>query len=345
MSESAVSATTSTDSATERAEAILARTRVLYEPALREAVATLPEPLRVMGGYHFGWCDAEGAPISARAGKALRPALTVSAATACGAPPRAAVAAAAAVELVHNFTLLHDDVMDGDRNRRGRPAVWTVWSPADAILLGDAFHALAVRTLVGGLSAAVAAAAVAEIELTVIEMCRGQHEDCRSGPGVRVDLGAYGRMAMAKTGSLMGCACALGALCAGADADTVAGMTAFGRDLGMAFQFVDDLMGIWGDPGVTGKPARDLARRSMSLPVLAALGSGTSAASELAAVYETGAAVDTERVARLVESAGGRRRALLDAERHVRAAVDNLADPARAADLITLAHLVSHRNR
>ncbi|WP_054814860.1 polyprenyl synthetase family protein [Nocardia arizonensis] len=337
---------TTSAAADRRADEILANARILCEPALREAISALPDPLRLMGGYHFGWWDADGAPARADSGKALRPALTLGAAAACAALPRVAVDAAVAVELVHNFTLLHDDVMDGDRNRRGRPAVWTVWGVADAILLGDAIHALAVRTLVSGLPAAIADTAVGHLESTVIEMCRGQHEDCRLGAGAPADLGAYGRMAMGKTGSLMGCACALGALCAGADSATVARMNTFGRELGMAFQFVDDVMGIWGDPNVTGKPSSDLARRTMSLPVVAALESDTVAAAELAALYHAGAdALDTERAAALVESAGGRSAALREARQRVEAAIAALIDPSTAPDLVALADLITRRDR
>ncbi|MET8650784.1 polyprenyl synthetase family protein [Nocardia aurea] len=331
-----------------RADEILTDARNLCEPVLREAIAWLPDPLRLMGGYHFGWSDVDGSPRSARSGKALRPALTLGTAVACGGTTAAAVHAAAAVELVHNFTLLHDDVMDGDQSRRGRPAVWKVWGIADAILLGDAMHALAVRLLVAALPAVAASAAVAELEMTVIEMCRGQHEDCGLGAARLADVGEYARMAMGKTGSLMGCACSLGAICAGADAATVSRMNTFGRELGMAFQFVDDLMGIWGDPAVTGKPADDLARRSMSLPVVAALGSGTIAASELAAMYygpPPDISMDTERAAALVESAGGRHRALRDAQQRVDAAIAALIDPSTAEDLVALAHLVSYRDR
>ncbi|KIA63922.1 polyprenyl synthetase [Nocardia vulneris] len=315
---------------------------------LREAVGTLPAPLDHMGGYHFGWWDADGSPTPQPLGKALRPALTVCTAIACGSTAHAALAAAAAVELVHNFTLLHDDVMDGDEVRRGRPAVWKVWGNADAILLGDALHALAARVLVAGLPGATATAALAALEMAIIEMCRGQHEDCRLGAGGRAGLDEYTRMVMGKTGALMGCACVLGALCAQADRTTVAAMETFGRELGMAFQFVDDLIGIWGDPAVTGKPASDLARHSMSLPVVSALGSGTAAAAELARMYRPSpatAAMDTARAAALVESAGGRRWTQRLAERRMRAAIAALADPAAAADLMALAHLVSHRDR
>ncbi|KAA8881953.1 polyprenyl synthetase family protein [Nocardia colli] len=336
----------STSAATShRATEILASARTMCDPVLREAVSSLPEPLCLMGGYHLGWWDAEGTATPQPGGKALRPALTVCAAVACGATPRAARAAAAAVELVHNFTLLHDDVMDADQIRRGRPAVWAVWGIPDAMLLGDALHALAGRILVTGLPGRTATAAVARLESAVIEMCHGQHKDCRFRSGGHVDVEEYARMAMGKTGALMGCACALGALCAQADLATVSAMDTFGRELGMAFQFVDDLIGIWGDPQVTGKPTSDLARHTMSLPVVSALGSGTAAAAELATMYDRDpAAMDIARATALVESAGGRQNTQQLADNRVRAAIAALADPAAAADLMVLAGLVSRRN-
>ncbi|MEV6560396.1 polyprenyl synthetase family protein [Nocardia sp. NPDC051756] len=336
----------STSAATShRATEILASVRTMCDPVLREAVSSLPEPLCLMGGYHLGWWDAEGTATPQPGGKALRPALTVCAAVACGATPRAALAAAAAVELVHNFTLLHDDVMDADQVRRGRPAVWAVWGIPDAMLLGDALHALAGRILVTGLPGRTATAAVARLESAVIEMCHGQHKDCRFRSGGHVDVEEYARMAMGKTGALMGCACALGAVCAQADLATVSAMDTFGRELGMAFQFVDDLIGIWGDPQVTGKPTSDLARHTMSLPVVSALGSGTAAAAELATMYgRDPEAMDIARAAALVESAGGRQNTQQLADNRVRAAIAALADPAAAADLMVLAGLVSRRN-
>lgn len=328
-----------------RATEILASVRAMCDPVLREAVSSLPEPLCLMGGYHLGWWDAEGTATPQPGGKALRPALTVCAAVACGATPRAALAAAAAVELVHNFTLLHDDVMDADQIRRGRPAVWAVWGVPDAMLLGDALHALAGRILVTGLPGRTATAAVARLESAVIEMCHGQHKDCRFRSGGHVDVEEYARMAMGKTGALMGCACALGAVCAQADLATVSAMDTFGRELGMAFQFVDDLIGIWGDPQVTGKPTSDLARHTMSLPVVSALGSGTAAAAELATMYDRDPeSMDIARAAALVESAGGRQNTQQLADHRVRAAIAALADPAAAADLMALAGLVSRRN-
>jgi len=128
---------------------VLDRTRVLVDPELRAAVDSLPGSMRRIARYHFGWEQADGTPSAGHAGKAIRPALVLTAASALGGPKarEAAVRAAAAVELVHNFTLLHDDVMDRDPTRRHRPTAWTVFGDADAILAGDALQALALGLL------------------------------------------------------------------------------------------------------------------------------------------------------------------------------------------------------
>lgn len=191
------------------------------------------------------------------------------------------------MELVHNFTLLHDDVIDEDATRRHRPTAWTVFGTPDAIIVGDALLALALRLLAeDGHPAAPAASA--RLASCVIELCAGQQADCafeQRGPQ-EVSLDECLDMAMAKTGALLGCACSLGALYAGAGPEEVAALDAFGREAGLAFQLIDDLIGIWGDPGRTGKPAgADLASHKKSLPVVAALTSGTPAAAELAELY------------------------------------------------------------
>ncbi|CAM5272002.1 hypothetical protein SHIRM173S_00091 [Streptomyces hirsutus] len=128
---------------------LLERARAEVDPVLRAAIGSLPGPLRRIARYHFGWEHADGTPATGGSGKAIRPALVLAAASALGGPAARATAvrAAAAVELVHNFTLLHDDVMDRDTTRRHRPTAWTVFGDADAILAGDALHALALRLL------------------------------------------------------------------------------------------------------------------------------------------------------------------------------------------------------
>ncbi|WP_040700747.1 geranylgeranyl diphosphate synthase IdsB [Nocardia vinacea] len=335
-----------------RAAELLTLARQACEPVLWEAVGSLPEPLRRMAGYHFGWWDVTGAPATGDPGKSLRAAIAIAASTAStatGVRPAAAVHAAAAVELVHNFSLIHDDVMDADPVRRGRATIWKLWGTADAILLGEALHALAIPVLVAGMPKTVLDDALVRLTAAVIEMCRGQHEDCSFETRRTVSAEQYLRMAEGKTGALMGSASALGALCAGADELTVAAMDRFGRELGLAFQFADDLIGIWGDPAVTGKPAgNDLARRKRSLPVVAALASRTEAAVELAQLYDSDipmSPADVVRAMELVEAAGGRRSAQQYADQKMTEAIGVLRDQRRARDLIALADLVAHRNR
>ena len=326
------------------ARRLLSEARALVEPAHRAAVDRLPAPMRLIAGYHVGWWDAEGRP-SDRVGKAVRPALVLAAARAVGAEPRAAVPEAVAVELVHDFSLLHDDVMDGDLTRRHRPSAWSLFGVGEAILAGDMLAALACDLLAGrpGLSTLTGA---------VLDLCAGQSADLiferRAAVGVQECL----EMAAGKTGALLACACRLGALAGGGDEARVRSLTEFGRHLGLAFQLVDDLLGIWGDPATTGKPAgADLARRKKSLPVVAALGSESAAAHRLAELYareDDGDPATLSRLAGLVEDAGGRAWAQAEADRRMRAATRCLAEAAAGTDggdLAALAAMITHRDR
>lgn len=330
---------------------LLAEARRLVDPVLRGTVDTLPGAMRRICGYHLGWLDADGAATGAGAGKAVRPALVLAAAAALGGPGEPCARPAAAVELVHNFTLLHDDVMDNDATRRHRPTAWTVFGVPDAILAGDAMQALALQLLAADPHPAAARAA-GRLTACVIELCEGQHSDCSFEQRTDVTLDECLAMAQAKTGALLGCACAIGALYAGADEPAVAAMDAFGRQLGLAFQLTDDLIGIWGDPAVTGKHAgADLVARKKSLPVVAALNSGTPAAAELAALYfgdRPLEAEDVRRAARCVERAGGRDWAAAQARERIDAARRHLdqavPDRDRARDLLAIADLITRRD-
>ncbi|MEU7058340.1 family 2 encapsulin nanocompartment cargo protein polyprenyl transferase [Streptomyces sp. NPDC046197] len=334
------------------AAVILEGARASFEPELRAAVASLPASMRRIARYHFGWEHADGTLATGHAGKAIRPALVLVAAAALGGTRarQASARAAAAVELVHNFTLLHDDVMDRDATRRHRPTAWTVFGDADAILAGDALQALALRLLAEDPHPASGAAA-ARLAACVVELCAGQQADTaleRRAP-TEVTLEEVLAMAEAKTGALLGCACAVGALYAGAAEEDVAALDAFGRQAGLAFQLIDDVIGIWGDPDRTGKPAgADLAVRKKSLPVVAALTSGTSAAAELAELYakpyEEG---EADRTVLAVERAGGRDWAQAQAADRMARALDELAravpDPAAAGGLLALSEFVTRR--
>ncbi|MEV6952285.1 family 2 encapsulin nanocompartment cargo protein polyprenyl transferase [Streptomyces sp. NPDC051183] len=337
----------------QEAAALLERTRETVNPELRRAVEGLPGSMRRVAMYHFGWEHADGTPAAGHAGKAIRPALVLASAQALQGPGRGGedpVRAAVAVELAHNFTLLHDDVIDRDVRRRGRETAWTVFGIPDAIITGDAMMSLALNLLAEDPHPASAEAS-ARLTACVIELCGGQQADCAFEQREDVSLDECLTMATAKTGALLGCACALGALYAGAGADEVDAMDAFGREAGLAFQLIDDLIGIWGDPGHTGKPAgADLLVRKKSLPVVAALTSGTAAGEELAALYAgpmTGD--DVRRAAEAVDRAGGRDWAQAHAADRMGRAVQQLSravpDLGAAGGLLALAEFVTRRTK
>ncbi|WP_280405139.1 polyprenyl synthetase family protein [Nocardia brasiliensis] len=327
---------------------VLARARAVTNPILREAISSQPPPFDVMCGYHFGWCDPAGTPVTGTAGKALRPGLAVAAAEACGGAA-AAAHAGAAVELLHNFSLVHDDVMDADPIRHGRDTVWKVWGVTNAILTGDCLHALASQVLAAGMPAASIAESATRLAATASELCRGQFLDCLFETRRSVTIGEYLAMSTGKTAALMGCACALGALAAGADSATVRALDEFGRAVGIGFQLVDDVLGIWGDPVVTGKPAgADLARRKWSFPVVRVLRSGGAEADQLDQLYRSREPMSQQDVAtatQLLDTLGGPAPTLRYAHDRVLAAFDQLPGQIRSEDLHALAHLAAHRTR
>jgi geranylgeranyl diphosphate synthase type I len=323
-------------------------------PALRQATDELPSELRHLVGMHFGWWDQDGAPPvdSPSIGKAVRPALVLLSCEAVGGLRGAGVPAAVAVELVHNATLLHDDIIDGDRLRRGRPAVWAACGVPAGILAGDALFFLAVQVLTDA-PLPLRDAGLRELTGALRELVGGEYADLLLENRQEASVEECEAVAMAKTGSLAAASCALGALAGGANTQQIGHMRAFGSHVGMAFQLIDDLLGIWGDPTRTGKPIwSDLASRKKSLPVAAALASGGSAGMELAGIYagtQPLSDLELERAALLVEEAGGRAWADREAGRHVEIALEHLraACPTSAveAELSSLARLISGRDR
>jgi geranylgeranyl diphosphate synthase, type I len=319
------------DPSTVDVAAVLRRCRDLVEPALRAAVPRLDEASAAQTAYHLGWVDAEGRP-SRGGGKALRPALALLAARACGADEAVAVPGGVALELVHNFSLVHDDLIDGDTERRHRPTVWSVWGAPAAILAGDAMLALSQEVLLSADSPAAGRAALL-LTRTVRELVGGQVADVAFAG--RDDVGVDECLAMAhgKTGTLLGASTEVGAVLAGAPAPAGAALRSFGAELGLAFQLVDDLLGIWGDPAVTGKPVlADLRERKKSLPVTWAVVHGGDAGRDLAAWLDRPAdggsgpdELTLRRGAALVEAGGGRAWAGAEARRRLAAAEAALA--------------------
>lgn len=338
------------------APACLRHSRVAITPALRAAMDRLDHNTRFQVAYHFGWVTADGAPASAEAGKAVRPALALLSAEAVGAAPEIGLPGAVAVELVHNFSLIHDDLMDGDEERRHRPAVWKLWGTSSAILTGDALLALAQEVLLDSeLPTAIPAARL--LARTTRQLIRGQVLDVAFERRPHVSVEDCIDMAAGKTGALLSASVAIGAVLAGAPEPVLEALRFYGTQLGLAFQLIDDILGIWGDPAVTGKPVHsDLRARKNSLPISYALNEGGPAGQELAtwlcAPLGPGGAIEHSEaellhVAGLIETAGGRQWAAAKAAHcmeYGQAALESVElDGAARDDLIALGHFIVNR--
>lgn len=230
-------------------------------------------PLNGMIHYHMGWVDADFKPAHSETGKRIRPLACLLACEAAGGDWRQAVPTAAAIEIVHNFSLVHDDIEDGSPTRRGRKTVWTVWGMPQAINTGDAMYAyahLAIGRLIDlGIAPMTVVTAMRRFDETCIALTLGQHDDMVFETRDAVTVTEYIDMIRGKTAVLLSLSTELGALVAGADADTVAHYAALGLQLGLAFQVKDDILGIWGDEEKIGKSAEsDILTKKKTLPVL-----------------------------------------------------------------------------
>ena len=260
------------DSPDQRAEAIQAgRPDLSRATSSKSEAGTLYAWLR----YHHGWEDWEGNAIQDRRAKGFRPLICLIACQGLGGESKRAIPLAAAIEMTHEFSLIHDDIEDGDELRRGRPTLWNRVGIPQAINAGDALFAIA-RQQIDALTGIVPAESLLRIyrryDAACLNLAEGQYLDISFENETRVSVERYCTMVEGKTSALLGAAAAMGAETANAKPEIVDSLDRFGRALGIAFQMRDDWLGIWGDPAETGKPAgNDLRRRKRSLPILLAL--------------------------------------------------------------------------
>ncbi len=223
-----------------------------------------------MMAYHLGW-EGQGAGPRAR-GKRIRPLLLLLTTQAAGGNWQQALPAAASVELLHNFSLIHDDIQDNSPLRRGRPTVWKKWGTAQAINAGDAMYTLAYAAMLDlqrTCSPQTTLQAAGILHRTCTQLTQGQHLDMAYETRPTITEQEYWAMIEGKTASLLAACTELGALIAGANPFRRAAFSEFGRNLGLAFQVLDDLLGIWGDSALTGKSAEsDLVAGKKSIPIL-----------------------------------------------------------------------------
>ena len=274
-----------------------------FEASLEAAVDGIADPVnRPLLRTYFAF-DEPGA----KRGKRLRPRMTVAVAQAEGAPPENAFPAAIAVELLHNFSLIHDDIEDRDELRHGRPTLWVRFGIPAALGAGDAMCALAYATLIDGCAALdpERCSAMARCLLRAHHaMTQGQAYDIGFENATAVSFDEYVTMIACKTAAVFSAACELGALAAGAPAERAAAYGAVGRAYGLAFQVRDDILGSWGVQAQTGKPAgADVRRRKWSFPVAWAMSRPPSADRDVVArAYGQREALDDTRATLVLDA-------------------------------------------
>ena len=302
---------------------------------LDDALPTDTPQLDTMVRYPLGLVDALGQSTSGAGGKRIRPMLLLLCNEAAGGDWRQALPAAVAVELLHNFSLVHDDIQDDSPMRRGRATVWRVWGRSHAINAGDLLLTLAFTALNGLRATSLAAETQLAVRDALVSSCleltRGQHLDMHFESCDTVSVDSYLSMIKGKSAALIAACARIGALIACADDLRVERLANYGLNLGLTFQIRDDMLGIWGDPAVTGKSAAtDIRSRKKSLPVLY----GLERSATLARLYshESGGEEDVQEVISILESLGARGYAHEQEARWARAAQDALEAAAPAGE-------------
>ena len=294
---------------------MFARYKDLVEQGL---AAVVPDPgltdINIPLQYHLGWTDREGKPAATPAsqGKALRPTLCMFACEALEGDLDHAVSASAAIELIHNFSLIHDDIQDQDLERRHQPTVWALWGLPRALVAGDSMQCLGDLSGLRGAQLGVAPETTVRVSRILtegyLEMIEGQCLDLGFENRTEITTDEYLHMIACKTGALIRCAVEIGAALANDDPAVTDAFANFGRYLGRAFQIRDDYLGVWGDGSATGKSTdNDIRRRKKSFPAVFALERASGAArDDLHRIYarEELDDSDVERVMAIMDELG-----------------------------------------
>ncbi|MGA3353670.1 MAG: polyprenyl synthetase family protein [Acidimicrobiales bacterium] len=316
----------------------LARARAVVAPAMDQAVLRLCPQLRPAVAEHL-----------TSGGKFVRAGLVLTSAAAAGAEDGAAIVGGVAIELVHNFSLVHDDIIDRDLERRHRPTMWAEHGVGHAIIAGDALVTLAFQILLEEPTAERVGAAGRLAEATQA-MIAGQAEDMASELADSLSVEECLQMEAGKTGALLSCSSAMGAILAGAPVPTIEALGEFGRHLGIAFQAVDDVLGIWGEPSVTGKAVgNDLRQHKKTLPVALALARRDLPAGLTRLLERDLSEAEVAKATRLLEECGAREATMAIGEAQLAAALGALErvplELGPRAELAAIARYVTERDR
>jgi geranylgeranyl diphosphate synthase type I len=318
---------------------ILSRTKTLVRPALEVASNRLGPDIQPLVRHHLS-----------AGGKYVRACLALLSASAAGASADDGLVGAVAMELVHNFSLIHDDIIDRDVERRHEPTLWAKYGVGPALIAGDALSNLAFQLLLAEPTVARVGAAQRLAE-AIQAMIAGQADDIASEDKHSLTVEECLRMEAGKTGALLACAASIGAILAGADHSVVDALSEFGDHLGLAFQAIDDLLGVWGDSSTTGKPVgNDLRLRKKTLLIAIANAKGFDVFAEGTPTTQRELSdADVADAMVLLEECGARHETLEFAGKELEAALAaldrvTLVDSARV-ELVVIARYVIERDQ
>jgi len=280
--------------------------------------------------YHLGWEDDKGLPIKASPGKMIRSTGLLLANKLCGGNTEKALPAAAAIELIHNFSLLHDDIEDQSVSRRSRPTLWTLVDQPQAINTGDGMFILGRNALLRlgqhDVSMQNILKSTKRLDEACLSLVRGQYMDIAFETRNDVSIEEYLQMAMGKTAAMFAAPLSIGAIIADANPTTVDSFHRAGLHIGISFQMIDDVLGIWGDSVITGKPVGDDIRsKKMTYPVITALNTENET---LTSIYNQEQFFDheIEYISKLIENTGAKELTEFRANEENLLAIEELKD-------------------
>jgi geranylgeranyl diphosphate synthase type I len=272
---------------------------------LKRVIDSCPSALCDMLRYHMGWQDEHGHSCNRESGKFVRSTLCLLSCQAVGGDTSQILPAAASIELIHNFSLIHDDIEDVSNERHHRPTLWKLWGQSQAINAGDAMFTLAYVALLRlkerGIAAEKIAGAIKMLSLACLELCDGQYSDVEYENRLDIAIKDYLDMAAKKTAALFAVSTALGAYLGNSDSKLVDFFHMFGKELGTAYQIYDDISGIWGTSEKIGKSVGDISQRKKTLPVVYGLQNSDSTERKRLMKFYTQKSIDGEDIREVKE--------------------------------------------